>query len=116
VSENEYEIVEDNTAKALEMPTAAAAGGGGVLRTMRESLLRELRKDLSKLTNKLNENGAPSSAKAAGKADGPASAVGGAAAGAAVPENPKFVNVRPGLALGVITLQAGSRGPKISLH
>ena len=27
----------------------------------------------------------------------------------------KSVNVRPGLALGVITLQAGSRGDKITL-
>ena len=43
-------------------------------------------------------------------------AAGGTAATAAAAENPKFVNVRPGLALGVITLQAGSRGHKLSLH
>ncbi len=45
-----------------------------------------------------------------------AAAGGTAATAAAAAENPKFVNVRPGLALGVITLQAGSRGPKLSLH
>ncbi len=45
-----------------------------------------------------------------------AAAGGTAATAVAAAENPKFVNVRPGLALGVITLQAGSRGPKLSLH
>ncbi len=45
VSENYYEIVEDNTSKQ-----AAMAGSGGILKSMRESLLRELRKDLTKLT------------------------------------------------------------------
>ncbi len=44
VSENEYEIVEDNSAK---QPNIA---NGGILRSMRESLLRELRRDLTKLT------------------------------------------------------------------
>ena len=44
VSENEYEIVEDNSAK---QPNIAS---GGILRSMRESLLRELRRDLTKLT------------------------------------------------------------------
>lgn len=88
---------------------------GGILRSMRESLLRELRRDLNKLTNRTSDNGA--AATKGGKED-PAGAVASAAASssAAATENPKFVNVRPGLALGVITLQAGSRGPKISLH
>ena len=49
VSENEYEIVEDNSAK---QPTNVASGG--ILRSMRESLLRELRRDLTKLTRYQN--------------------------------------------------------------
>ena len=46
VSENYYEIVEDNSSKQA----GAMSGSGGILKSMRESLLRELRKDLTKLT------------------------------------------------------------------
>ena len=47
VSENYYEIVEDNSSKQQGGPMS---GSGGILKSMRESLLRELRKDLTKLT------------------------------------------------------------------
>ena len=110
VYENEYEIVEDNSQKLGQAGHTAAGcssmGSGGILRSMRESLLRELRRDLNKLTNRTNETSAAPDASAASS--------GGAAAAAGT--DPKFVNVRPGLALGLITLQAGHRGPKISLH
>lgn len=56
---------------------------------IKDSLLRELRRDMTRLlrlNNPRAENGG------------------------------KSVNVRPGLALGVITLQAGSKGPKLSLQ
>ena len=109
VYENEYEIVEDNSQRLGQAShSTGGSSGGGILRSMRESLLRELRRDLNKLTNRSNENGAT--------ADAPAASSGGAAAAAAAGIDPKFVNVRPGLALGLITLQAGHRGPKISLH
>ena len=114
VYENEYEIVEDNSQRLGQASQSAGgssglgSSGGGILRSMRESLLRELRRDLNKLTNRSNENGAT--------ADAPAASSGGAAAAVAAGIDPKFVNVRPGLALGLITLQAGHRGPKISLH
>ena len=91
-SENEYEVVEENSRYF----------GGGLLRGIRESLLRELRRDLAKFTRSDrfyggNRSETRSAASSASGSDG------------------KCVNVRPGLALGVITLQAGSRH-KITLH
>ena len=53
----------------------------GFLRSIRESILRELRRDLAKLARPLVYS----------------------------KKKEKSVNLRPGLALGVITLQAGSR-------
>ena len=40
----------------------------------------------------------------------------GAGGGSGPKGKEKSVNVRPGLALGVITLQAGTKGPKLTLH
>jgi len=60
-------------------------------------------------SSKTNDNGATADTSGA-------SGAASAAAAATGSENPKIVNVRPGLALGLITLQAGHRGPKISLH
>ena len=83
-SENEYEVVEENSRYF----------GGGLLRGIRESLLRELRRDLAKLARPVF---AYRSEEKSRQRDG------------------KCVNLRPGLALGVITLQAGSR-QKVSVH
>ena len=83
-SENEYEVVEENNRYF----------GGGILRGIRESLLRELRRDLAKFIQPRNY-------------------------GANHRKNQetcgKSVNLRPGLALGVITLQAGSR-QRVTMH
>jgi len=80
-SENEYEVVEENNSNLF---------GGGILRGIRESLLRELRRDLAKFIQP-KEYGARD--RRSGKNQD---------------RSGKSVNLRPGLALGVITLQAGS--------
>ena len=85
-SENEYEVVEEAHGRYFS---------GGILRSIRESLLKELRRDLAKFSRPERLYGGQRSSTP--KADG------------------KCVNVRPGLALGVITLQAGSRH-KINLQ
>ena len=61
----------------------------GPRRSVRESMLKEIRKEMAKLLR----IGVPKE-----KDEG------------------KNINVRPGLALGVITLQAGARGPKLLLQ
>lgn len=76
-SENEYEVVEENSRYF----------GSGLLRGIRESLLRELRRDLAKFTRPMVYR----------------------------KQDNKSVNLRPGLALGVITLQAGSR-QRLAMH
>jgi hypothetical protein len=86
-SENEYEVVEEGSRYF----------GGGILRGIRESLLRELRRDLARFTRSDRVYGGQRSKTQTTAADG------------------KCVNVRPGLALGVITLKAGSRH-KVTLH
>ena len=86
-SENEYEVVEENSRYF----------GGGLLRGIRESLLRELRRDLAKLARPVFYRGEDKNRRDQPKQDG------------------KCVNLRPGLALGVITLQAGSR-QKDTMH
>ena len=83
-SENEYEVVEENSRYF----------GGGLLRGIRESLLRELRRDLARLARPVFYRGEGQDRR---NKDG------------------KCVNLRPGLALGVITLQAGSR-QKVTVH
>ncbi len=87
-SENEYEVVEESN----------RFFGGGLLRGIRESLLRELRKDLARLARPMVYG--VSSHRNSKLINGSAG---------------KCVNLRPGLALGVITLQAGSR-QKITVH
>ena len=84
-SENEYEVVEENSRYF----------GGGLLRGIRESLLRELRRDLARLARPVFYRG--EERRHDRRKDG------------------KCVNLRPGLALGVITLQAGSR-QKVTVH
>ena len=86
-SENEYEVVEEAQGRYFS---------GGILRSIRESLLRELRRDLARFSRPERLYGGQRSSSKA------------------VPDG-KCVNVRPGLALGVITLQAGSRH-KINLQ
>ena len=78
-SDNDYEEVDQEKYNAMK--------------SMRESLLKELRKDLSRFVSSDKLRGRNKNPKSFGKS----------------------VNVRPGLALGVITLQAGSRGDKITL-
>eukprot|EP00093_Oithona_nana_P009557 09557.XXX_475177_474391_1 [CDS] Oithona nana genome sequencing. len=85
-SENEYEVVEENSRYF----------GGGLLRGIRESLLRELRRDLAKLARPVFYRGEEKNRQQR-REDG------------------KCVNLRPGLALGVITLQAGSK-QKDTMH
>ena len=87
-SENEYEVVEENSRYF----------GGGLLRGIRESLLRELRRDLAKFTRPNYTTASSSGARSRRQQN-----------------DGKCVNIRPGLALGVITLQAGSR-QKITVH
>ena len=94
-TENEYEIVEDNSSKQ------SILGSGGLLRSMRESLLRELRRDLNKITRSSNENGSTSKAakdELSGTASpGSITLPAPGPSGATATENPKFVNVRPGI-------------------
>ena len=61
----------------------------GGIKGLRESILRELRKDFGRFTR---------TDRIYGKDQG------------------KCVNIRPGLALGLITLQAGARGHNIAIH
>ena len=88
-SENEYEVVEENSRYF----------GGGLLRGIRESLLRELRRDLAKLARPVFYRGEDKNRRDQRKRK----------------QDGKCVNLRPGLALGVITLQAGSR-QKDTMH
>ena len=70
---------------------------------MRESLLRELRRDLNKITRSSNENGSTSKAakdELSGTASpGSITLPAPGPSGATATENPKFVNVRPGIFL-----------------
>ena len=77
-SENDYEEVDHEKYNAMK--------------SIRESLLKELRKDLGRFVK---------SERVCRRDKNPAE---------------KCVKVRPGLAMGVITLQAGSRGEKITLN
>ena len=86
-SENEYEVVEENN----------GIFGGGILRGIRESLLRELRRDLARFIRPANYGASHRSKRENQDNSG------------------KSVNLRPGLALGVITLQAGSRH-RVTMH
>ncbi len=96
-SENEYEIVgevegaEANPRRGRYSSLTSCLGGG--VRAMRESMLRELRRDLARLL--MTTSG-----------------------GSKAAEEKRSVSVRPGLALGVITLQAGATAgePKIILN
>ena len=64
------------------------------MKSIKESIMRELRKDLGRFVKSDKASlGREKNAKSLGKC----------------------VNVRPGLAMGVITLQAGSRGDRITL-
>ena len=64
--------------------------GGGILRGIRESLLRELRRDLARFIQPKNYGASHWSSKN--------------------PENSgKSINLKPGCALGVMTLQAGGQ-------
>ena len=70
--------------------------GGGILRGIRESLLRELRRDLARFIQPKNYGASHQFSK--------------------ISENcGKSINLRPGLALGVMTLQAGSRN-RVTMH
>ena len=62
------------------------------MRSIRDSIMKELRKDLGRF-GKPDKCGRDKNPKSMGKC----------------------VNVRPGLAMGVITLQAGARGDRITL-
>ena len=64
------------------------------MKSIRESLLKELRKDLGRFVKSEKTSGREKNPKTVGKC----------------------VNVRPGLAMGVITLQAGTRGERITLN
>ena len=62
-----------------------------MMKSMKEAIMRELRKDLGRFVK--------SDKSSLGR-----------------DKNAKCVNVRPGLAMGVITLQAGARGERITLN
>ena len=64
------------------------------MKSIKESIMRELRKDLGRF---VKSDKASFGREKSGKSLG------------------KCVNVRPGLAMGVITLQAGARGERITL-
>ncbi len=85
-------VVSENEYEVVEPGSNPTLSGS--VRAMRESLLHELRRDISKLMS------------LGGNAQGGESGRSGG----------KSVKVRPGLALGVITLQAGARGPKLTLQ
>ena len=94
----------DDLNRHLHLPPATPSNN---LRAVRDSLLRELRRDISRLINVDNISlGSRSSAHKNNRANEEEEGGKG-----------KSVNVRPGLALGVITLQAGARGPpRVTLH
>ena len=79
-SDNEYEEVDQEKFNAMK--------------SIRESLLKELRKDLGRFVKSERACGRSKTPKTLGNC----------------------VSVRPGLAMGVITLQAGARGEKITLN
>lgn len=86
-SENDYEVVDQENCSRYF--------GSGILRGIKESLLRELRRDLARFARPIVYR--------SGRQQKHVDSTG------------KCVNLRPGLALGVITLQAGSR-QRITVH
>ena len=86
-AENEYEVVDQENSRYF---------GSGILRGIKESLLRELRRDLARFARPIVYRSSRHGQKQ-------------------MDSMGKCVNLRPGLALGVITLQAGSR-QRIAVH
>lgn len=88
---------------------------GSSVRAMRESLLRELRRDLSRFADRqlAHKQHQQQSGHLHLHQMGPGEGAGGVGVGGG---EEKAVRVRPGLALGVITLQAGAAGPQLLLQ